>query len=466
MKARISVSDCHASYPHHTYLTILSVLLIAAACLGQQTSQQPPGRQEPTRRQEPAGRRPARPRRVPPAQRLRTIQLPAATTDGGLSVERALLQHHNMQLPGNERLDYAKIGQLAWAAQGVMVASPTAGTSPVATGARGLAPVPPEATAIKVYFVVPDGLFLYNPVEHSLQQINDGDVRELMATSLLKRPGAPSGGCQIILAGSSRDFTPQYGTRARTVMLLKAGQMSQNIRLQALALGLTFLSIDNVQGTDVRRVARIARNLDPIYAIFVGYRPGEAPQQTTVTVPPANVNTNLNMAALLVLPPTGFQEDEYSQTRRALELAGVRVTVASSRVTPITGMVGGTAQADMPLNKVNLDKYSAVVFIGGIGAANYFNDPTALRLAREAAGRNKVTAAIGMAPSILAGADVLRGVRTTAYISEQNRLALAGALYTGNPVEKDGHIITATGPLAAGLFTQAILEGLTELQQP
>ena len=77
-----------------------------------------------------------------------------------------------------------------------------------------------------------------------------------------------------------------------------------------------------------------------------------------------------------------------------------------------------------------------------------------------------MTAAIGMAPSILAGADLLRGVRTTAYISEQNRLALAGALYTGNPVEKDGRIITATGPLAAGLFSQAILEGLAELQQP
>ena len=36
-------------------------------------------------------------------------------------------------------------------------------------------------------------------------------------------------------------------------------------------------------------------------------------------------------------------------------------------------------------------------------------------------------------------------------------------MYTGNPVEKDGLMITATGPLAAGLFTQAILEGLGEL---
>lgn len=456
MKGRISVGDYHASYLRKVCLAALCVFLIAAVCLGQQKSSQPPGRQEPAGRQEPPGRQPARPRRVPPRQRLKTIQLPAATTGGTVSFEGALLKHHNMQPPGNERLEFTMIGQLAWAAQGVMVASPIAATSSAAPSLPG--PVPPEATAMKVYFVLPDGLYLYNPVEHSLQQISDGDVRELMATALLKRPGAPSGGCQIILAGSSRDFTARYGTRARTVMLLKAGQMSQNIQLQALALGLTFVSIDKVEGTDVRRVARIARNLDPVYAAFVGYRPGEAPQ-TTVAEPAPRPGAK----ALLVLPPTGFQEEEYAQIRRALELAGVQVTVASRRMTPITGMFGGTAQADMLLNQVNVDNYSALVFLGGTGAVNYFNDPTVLRLASEAAGRNKVMAAIGTAPSILANANLLRGVRATAYISEQNRLALAGAMYTGNPVEKDGLMITATGPLAAVLFTQAILEGLGEL---
>jgi protease I len=170
--------------------------------------------------------------------------------------------------------------------------------------------------------------------------------------------------------------------------------------------------------------------------------------------------------ALLVLPPSGFHDEEYFQTKRALELAGMQVAVASTRMERITGMLGGTAQANVLLRQASADDYDAVIFIGGLGAASYFNDPAALNLARRAATQRKVLAAIGTAPSILAGANVLRSVRSTAYISEQNRLTLAGAIYTGNPAEKDGLIITATGPLAVALFTQAILDGLSELGRP
>ena len=45
----------------------------------------------------------------------------------------------------------------------------------------------------------------------------------------------------------------------------------------------------------------------------------------------------------------------------------------------------------------------------------------------------------------------------TAFISEQARLVQGGAIYTGNPVEKDGTTITATGALAKLLFEQYVL---------
>jgi len=78
--------------------------------------------------------------------------------------------------------------------------------------------------------------------------------------------------------------------------------------------------------------------------------------------------------------------------------------------------------------------------------------------------RRKVLAAIGTAPSILAGAGLLRGTRVTAYLTEQERIVQAGGFYTGNAAEKDGLIITATGPLATSLFTKAILDGLAEVR--
>jgi protease I len=140
----------------------------------------------------------------------------------------------------------------------------------------------------------------------------------------------------------------------------------------------------------------------------------------------------------------------------------VQVVVASSRQGPLTGMLGGTTQADVLLNQVNVDNFNAVIFVGGVGALEYFNNPVAQNLARQAFARHKVLAAIGTAPTILANAGVLRGARATAYISEQQRVTLGGADYTGNPVEKDGLTVTATGPLAVAPFAKAILDGLAE----
>lgn len=243
-------------------------------------------------------------------------------------------------------------------------------------------------------------------------------------------------------------------------MALQAGKISQNIQLQAAALGLSFVSVDAVEGADLRSVTRIPRNYDPLYVAIIGYPAGQAP--TTAVQP--TVTTQSGRRVLLVVAPTGFQDEELFATKRNLELAGVQTAITSARMGPLAGMLGGTAQAAMLLNQANVSDFDAVVFIGGTGALDYQNNPTAQNLARQASVRGKVLAAIGTAPSILAAAGVMRGVRCTAYLSERERLTRASAVYTGNPAEKDGNIITATGPMAVNLFTQAILEGLGELR--
>jgi protease I len=394
-----------------------------------------------------------RTRRTTPV-RMSPIQLPEPATSSEVSFEQAVLEQRRAQVPGDQRLDLAKIGQLAWATQGAMAPSVAATMAPAQ--AQVVADPP-----MRAYFILPDGLFAYEPTSHTLQPLNDKDIRAAAAGALLKQAVVPVGGCQIIVAASTREFSSRYGTRARTVMALQAGKVSQNIQLQAAALGLALVGIDAVEGPDLRSVARIPRNYDPLYAAIIGYPAGQAP---ATAVQPA-VTTQSGRRALLVVPPMAFQDEELFATKRALELAGVQVAIASARMGPLTGMLGGTAQASMLLNQASVDYYDAVVFIGGTGALDYQNNATAQNLARQASVRGKVLAAIGTAPSILASAGVMRGVRCTAYLSERDRLTRAGAVYTGNPAEKDAHIITATGPLAVPLFSQAILEGLGVTRQ-
>jgi protease I len=441
MKARMSLRD----FPSAGALRGVAVLLCLASGAAVCSAQIPKAKMP-----QPG------PIRRGPAARLRTIQLPEPTTGGTMSLEQALAGLRKMEPPGSQRLEFAKIGQLAWAAQGAQTL-PAAGAGTPLTSPTALT-APAETTAIKTYFVLPDGMYLYDPATHALQQTATGDLRESLAAALLKRPGTPTGGCQIIVAGSARDFSVRYGARGRTVLLLQAGRVAQNIQLAAVAQGLVVASIDNVDADSVRRVTRLSRNLEPLYVALVGYPASQAPQTASSQTPALQTAK----AALMIVPPQSFQDEELMATRRALELAGVQVVLASSRQGPLTGMLGGTTQADVLLNQANVDNFNAVIFIGGLGAVEYFNNSVAQNLARQAFTRHKVLAAIGTAPTILANAGVLKGARVTAYITEQQRLLLCGANYTGNPVEKDGLTVTATGALAAPLFAKAILDGLSE----
>ncbi|MBP7049652.1 MAG: DJ-1/PfpI family protein [Phycisphaerae bacterium] len=387
-------------------------------------------------------------RRTKPAS-MSPIQLPTPQTSSQVSFEQAVIEQRKVQMPGDQRLDMAKIGQLAWATQGATAPSVNTTLPPAQSQIVG-------EPSIRAYFILPDGLFSYEPMSHTLQPINDKDCRATAAAAMLRQAVVPVGGCQIILAASTRDFSSRYGTRARTVMALQTGKIAQNIQLQAATLGLSLVSIDAVEAADLRTVTRIPRGFDPLYAAIIGYPAGLAP--TTAVQP--TVTTQSSGRALLVVPPIGFQDEELFATKRTLELAGVQTAIASARMGPLAGMLGGTAQANMLLNQASVDNYDAVVFIGGTGALDYQNNPTAQNLARQASVRGKILAAIGTAPSILATAGVMRGVRSTAYLSERERMVRAGAVYTGNPAEKDGNIITATGPLAVSLFTQAIIESL------
>jgi len=128
----------------------------------------------------------------------------------------------------------------------------------------------------------------------------------------------------------------------------------------------------------------------------------------------------------------------------------------------IRGMLGGRAKISMLINDIAVDDYDAVVFIGGSGAKEYFTNPLAMDIARQAAYKRKILAAICIAPTILANAGVLRDVKATSFPSEEAQLKKAGAQYTGADVERDGLIITGSGPQAATKFGKTVAEAITQ----
>jgi len=165
-------------------------------------------------------------------------------------------------------------------------------------------------------------------------------------------------------------------------------------------------------------------------------------------------------SVLMIIAPVNFRDEEFLEPKAVFEKQKMTVTVASKGVKTAKGMLGATAEIDKDISAVNVDEYDAVVFIGGTGASAYFEDSTALSIAKEAYEKGKVVAAICIAPSILANAGILEGKKATCFSSESSNLETQGANYTGGDVEVDGKVITASGPAAAKKFGAAIAGAL------
>jgi protease I len=164
--------------------------------------------------------------------------------------------------------------------------------------------------------------------------------------------------------------------------------------------------------------------------------------------------------ALMVIAPTVFRDEEYAEPKRVLETHGVSVTTASVAPGECIGKLGMRATATLSVADAAENEWDAVVFVGGAGARVFFDDLAAHRLAREQLGSGRVLAAICVAPSTLAHAGLLRGVRATAFPSQEEDLRGHGALWTGDPVTTDGMIVTGNGPEAAEEFGQAVAAAL------
>jgi protease I len=162
----------------------------------------------------------------------------------------------------------------------------------------------------------------------------------------------------------------------------------------------------------------------------------------------------------LVIAEQFFRDEEYLQPKAVLEEAGVQVLTASTTTSEVLGKLGARVKPDLLISDLNLAEIDLLVFVGGGGAEQYFDDPVAHNGAKKMVDSGKLLGAICIAPVILARAGLLKGRKATVFIDGKDELRENGAIYTGKQVEVDGKIITANGPEAARLFGEELVRQL------
>ncbi|MCX6796312.1 MAG: DJ-1/PfpI family protein [Candidatus Falkowbacteria bacterium] len=168
---------------------------------------------------------------------------------------------------------------------------------------------------------------------------------------------------------------------------------------------------------------------------------------------------------LMVVAFKDFKDEEYFVTKEVLEKAGFLIETTSSQKGMALGTEGGEAVITLLPSEINPQNYEGILFVGGSGMGKELDNHEFQKLAQEFAESNKIVSAICVAPSLLAKAGVLKGIKATVWSSALDKsfikiLEENGTIYENKSVVQDGKVVTANGPAAAQEFGEAIVSQL------
>lgn len=168
------------------------------------------------------------------------------------------------------------------------------------------------------------------------------------------------------------------------------------------------------------------------------------------------------MKKAIVLLAKGFEEVEALTVVDVLRRGGVHcITCSIDGSEEVLGSHSIHVKANNLIEKVDTDKYDALVIPGGMpGAANLRDSEKVIELVKKFNAENKILAAICAGPIVFGKAGILEGKNATSYPGFEEQLG--AVTYFKDIVVQDGNIITSRGPATAMSFSFRILENLVD----
>jgi len=168
-----------------------------------------------------------------------------------------------------------------------------------------------------------------------------------------------------------------------------------------------------------------------------------------------------------ILTDNGFEEEELTSPKRALEEAGATVQIVSLQKDKVKGWKHDHWSIELPVD-VNLedadaDDYDALMIPGGV------INPDQMRrhheyvdFARSFLETGRVVAAICHAPQLLIETGLLRERDVTSFRSIKTDLINAGAYWHDEEVVTDNGIVTSRSPEDLPAFNKKMIEEIAE----
>jgi SagB-type dehydrogenase family enzyme len=192
---------------------------------------------------------------------LETTRLPQPIVKGNMSVEEALSTRRSVREYSSADLSDNDVSQIVWAAQGI-------------TGSQGFRAAPSAGALypVEVYVVNTTGVYHYIPLNHGLEKIKEGNVKDDLMRAALNQNAVGQAPLDLVIAGVYERTTVKYGDMAERYVHLEAGHVAQNVLLQCTALHLGAVPIGAFDDAKVQDALGITRDNWPLYIIPIGHK--------------------------------------------------------------------------------------------------------------------------------------------------------------------------------------------------
>lgn len=172
---------------------------------------------------------------------------------------------------------------------------------------------------------------------------------------------------------------------------------------------------------------------------------------------------SLSGMTIAILVADGFEEEELTRPRTALDEAGARTVVISPNPTIVKAWNHGNwsqeHMVDQSLEDAHASNYDALLLPGGVmNPDNLRLEPKAIQFIREIAGAGKPIASICHGPWTLINAQAVHGKTVTSWPSIWIDLQNAGAHWVDKEVVIDGTLITSRKPDDIPAFNEAMIQ--------
>ncbi len=173
-----------------------------------------------------------------------------------------------------------------------------------------------------------------------------------------------------------------------------------------------------------------------------------------------NAQSIIKKSVLIILPAKNFNETEYLSVKNNLERRGINVFIASDANAAAVGSLGLKVKADVSFFNLNERNFTGIIFIGGSGVKNYWDNQILQRAALKFYQNKKTVSAICSAVVILARAGLLKDQNATCFPENKKEIEKEGAVFVDKCIVSSGKIITAQGPSSASEFADAVYNSI------